>query len=194
MRDDLMSNTHHFASLRNQFLISMPSLEQSIFNHTVTYICDHNSQGAMGIIINTPMGITLGQVFEQLDIDSHYSSHKTHVLAGGPVNAQQGLVLHRNQGKWDSTLEVTPEICLTSSRDIIEAMAIDSAPVGAQLVLGYAGWGAGQLEQELKENFWLTMSAESSIIFDTPTEHRWSEAAKCLGIQLELVCSQIGHA
>lgn len=194
MSDDIEHDAKQVQSLRDHFLISMPSLEESIFNHTVTYVCDHNEHGAMGVIINHPMALTLGEVFDQLDLNADPTVEGIQVLAGGPVNAQQGLVLHRNQGSWESTLKVTQEICLTASKDIVEAMANKSGPASAQLALGYAGWSAGQLEQELSENCWLTMPADSSIIFDTPIEQRWAAAAKQLGIDLDLISAQAGHA
>lgn len=183
-----------FDSLRDHFLISMPSLEESIFNHTVTYICDHTEDGAMGIIINQPMLLTLGEVFEQLSLFTSPEVEHIQVLAGGPVNTQQGLVLHRDQGRWESTMRITPEICLTASKDIVEAMAQNTAPASAQLALGYAGWSEGQLEQELQDNCWLTMPADSSILFDTPSNERWAAAAKQLGVNLDLISSKAGHA
>ena len=186
--------TIDFGSLRNQFLIAMPSVEDSLFTHSLTYICDHNKHGAMGLIINQTLGISLADVFAQLSLPTSPQLEKSQVLAGGPVNAQQGLVLHRNEGKWDSTLHVTPDICVTASKDIVEAMANDQAPKGAQLILGYAGWSAGQLEEELNNNLWLTMPADSTIIFDTPTEQRWNAAAKILGIDLNLISACAGHA
>ena len=182
------------SSLRNHFLISMPSTDDSIFAHSVTYVCDHNEHGAMGMIINQPIGISLGDVFEQLDLKNNTAHGHRPVLAGGPVNAQQGLVLHRNQGQWESTLNITDEICLTASKDIIEAMSNHEGPQSAQLALGYAGWSPGQLEEELANNYWLTMPADSSIIFDTPLEQRWEAAAKQLGVDLDLVSRSAGHA
>lgn len=181
-------------SLRDQFLIAMPMLEDSLFSHSVTYICDHNEHGAMGVIINHPMDLTLGEVFDQLQLTTLASVRPTPVLAGGPVNAEQGLVLHRDEGKWESTMHVTPEICLTASRDIVEAMATGKGPKNAQLALGYAGWGAGQLEEEITNNCWLTLPASSSIIFDTPLEQRWTAAAQQLGVDINLVSAMAGHA
>lgn len=186
--------TQKFTSLRNQFLIAMPGLEDSLFTQSVTYICDHNEHGAMGVIVNHPIGITLGDVFDQLGIETLSSMRDAPVLAGGPVNAQQGLVLHRDEGIWESTLRVNEEICLTASKDIVEAMAIATGPKSAQLALGYAGWSSGQLEEELSNNFWLTLPAESNILFDTPPEQRWGAAAKQLGIDLNLISTSIGHA
>lgn len=188
------NDTDEFISLRNQFLIAMPSLKDSQFSHSVTYICDHNESGAMGVVINQVLGITLNDVFTQLELESDGENATRTVLAGGPVNSQQGLVLHRDQGNWESTLHITSEICLTASRDIVVAMAENRAPKSAQLALGYAGWSPGQLESEIAENCWLTMPADSRIIFDIPAEDRWAEAAKQLGIDMNLISSEAGHA
>lgn len=182
-----------FVSLRNQFLVSMPGLVDSIFARSVTYICDHSPQGAMGIIINHPLGITLDEVFQQLLLEPS-EDHHSPVLAGGPVNTQQGLVLHRKEGSWQSTMEITSEICITASKDIIEAMASGKGPKHAQLVLGYAGWSEGQLEEELGNNCWLTLPADERIIFEVPTEDRWNAVAEGLGIDLNLISNQLGHA
>ena len=183
-----------FVSLQNQFLIAMPSVDESLFSHSITYICDHNENGAMGVIINQPLGITLGDVFDQLELKTSPEIRSSQVLAGGPVNAQQGLVLHRDQGHWESTTHITSEICLTASKDIVEAMAESLGPSSAQLALGYAGWGSGQLEEELSNNYWLTMPADSAIIFDTAVDQRWNAAAKHFGIDINLVSSTAGHA
>ncbi|PCK09995.1 MAG: YqgE/AlgH family protein [Alteromonadaceae bacterium] len=182
-------------NLSGHFLIAMPNLVDSIFSHSVTYICDHNEHGAMGIVINQTLEATYDDVFKQLSLDpAAQVNTDTPVLAGGPVNPQQGFVLHRNEGKWDSTLQVSEEICLTTSRDIVAALANDCAPAGAQFALGYAGWSAGQLEEELSANSWLTVPANSSIIFDTPVQERWNAASKHIGVDLNLICSQAGHA
>lgn len=194
MTSEPTEESSEFDSLKDHFLISMPSLEKSIFNHTVTYICDHTEDGAMGIIINQPMPLTLGEVFEQLSLSTSPEIKNIQVLAGGPVNTQQGLVLHRDQGHWESTMHITSEICLTASKDIVEAMAQNTAPTSAQLALGYAGWSEGQLEQELQDNCWLTMPADSSILFDTPSAERWAAAAKQLGVDLDLISPEAGHA
>ncbi|MFT7559903.1 MAG: putative transcriptional regulator [Flavobacteriales bacterium] len=194
--DDSGNKKGEFMNLRNQFLIAMPGLKDSLFSHAVAYICDHNEEGAMGIVINQTLDITLDDVFSQLELtvsDSKPYEDRA-VLSGGPVNSEQGLVLHRDQGQWDSTLHITPEVCLTASRDIISAMAKGEAPKDAQLALGYAGWSAGQLESEIAENCWLTMPADAAIIFDIPAEERWNAAANQLGIDLNLISGSAGHA
>lgn len=180
--------------LRNHFLLAMPGLTDPMFTRSVTYICDHSEHGAMGIVLNQPLGITLTEVFDQLSLESKSAVGQNPVLAGGPVNTQRGFVLHRDQGSWDSTLHITSEICLTASRDIVAAIAEDHGPRSAQFALGYAGWNAGQLEEEIASNAWLTIEADSSIIFDTPVEQRWAAAANHLGIDLNLISSVAGHA
>jgi len=188
-------STTHAKCLRNHFLIAMPGLTDPLFSRSITYICDHSEHGAMGIVLNQPLGITLTDVFNQLALNSHSPSvGGKQVLAGGPVNTQRGFVLHRDQGSWDSTLHITSEICLTASRDIVAAIADESGPKSAQFALGYAGWGAGQLEDEVANNSWLTLEADSSIIFDIPIEHRWAAAAAQLGVDLNLISTIAGHA
>lgn len=172
----------------------MPGLTDPLFSRSVTYICDHSEHGAMGIVLNQPLGITLIEVFHQLSLDTSSPAGKTPVLAGGPVNTQRGFVLHRDQGSWDSTLHITSEICLTASRDIVAAIADNTGPKSAQFALGYAGWSPGQLEEEIASNAWLTIEADSSIIFDTPVEQRWAAAAAQLGVDLNLISTVAGHA
>jgi len=182
------------SSLRNYFLIAMPGLRGSIFSESVTYICDHSDQGAMGIVLNQPLNICLNEVFDQLALNYDKSAHQLPVLAGGPVNVQQGFVIHRNEGSWDSTLEITRDICLTASRDIVSAIADNRGPTGAQFALGYAGWSPGQLENEISANSWLTVPAEDKIIFEVPVHERRAAVAGQLGIDLNLISGTAGHA
>lgn len=148
----------------------------------------------MGIVINQPLDLTLGDVFEQLAIDYNPPLSSNPVLAGGPVNMQRGFVLHRDQGSWESTLRITSEVSLTASRDIVAAIAREEGPAHAQFALGYAGWSPGQLEEEINANSWLIVPADTSIIFDTPIDQRWSATARQLGIDLNLISSTAGHA
>ena len=185
----------HDHSLRDHFLIAMPSLADSYFSQTLTYICDHNAHGAMGIIINQGMDIEMPDVLAQLGIEYGGLQEYAPILAGGPVNEQQGLIVHRNEGqKWESSLAVTDSVSITASKDIVSAIAENRAPSGAQLVLGYAGWSPGQLEEEITRNSWLTAPADEAILFDTPVEKRWSAVAKQIGIDLNLISSSAGHA
>jgi putative transcriptional regulator len=181
-------------SLRNHFLIAMPGINDPQFTHSITYICDHNADGAMGVMINRPMDIYLQDVFEQLNIDYIQTNANTPVLSGGPVSTQRGFILHPTGGKWQSTLQISPEISLTASKDIISSLADGSGPANAQIALGYSGWGAGQLEAEIKENSWLTVPADAAILFNTPLELRWHAAAKSLGIDMNLMSLQFGNA
>ena len=188
------SKQTQLGSLRNQFLIAMPSLNESIFSHTITYICDHSEDGAMGLVINQPLGIDMSEIFKQLDYNSSGSHSLEPVLCGGPVQPERGFILHSPERRWESSLAVSDDIMLTASRDIIEAISHDQGPQKFLVTLGYAGWGAGQLEEEIANNAWLTLPANPSIIFDTPLEQRWSAASKSLGIDLNLISGTAGHA
>lgn len=181
-------------SLRNHFLIAMPGLKDPIFSQSVTYICEHNDEGAMGVVINHPLEITLGDIFDQMSLEHDGEFRSTPVLAGGPVHIERGFVLHSSNSSWQSTLKITDEISLTGSRDIVSAMARKEGPEQVQFALGYAGWTPGQLEEELAANSWLTLPADSSIIFSTPIEQRWTAAARELGVDINLISSVSGHA
>ncbi len=182
-------------SLRNHFLIAMPGLKDPNFSRTVTYICEHTEQGAMGIVINRPMDIRLGMVLSQLDIVAgDQSATDALVYLGGPVQPDRGFVLHSAGERFDSTLNVAPEISITTSRDILEAIADGRGPVQHLVALGYAGWGGGQLEEEMSANAWLSGPADRSIIFTTPVDARWQAAAGLLGVDLNLLSGDAGHA
>ncbi len=182
-------------NLTNHFLIAMPRLEDPNFFHTVTYICEHSREGAMGIVINRPMELHLADIFDQLEIQIS-SPHiaEQAVYLGGPVQSDRGFVLHDSTTSWNSTLRVTPEISVTTSLDILEAIAADKGPAKSLVALGYAGWGAGQLESELAQNAWLSGPAESEIIFNRPSQERWQAAADLLGVDLNLLSGDAGHA
>jgi putative transcriptional regulator len=181
--------------LRDHFLLAMPCLNEGIFSHSITYICEHGESGAMGIVINQPLDLSVGEIFDHLQIESLTDFDELPVLAGGPVQIDHGFVLHRNCEKtWEASLKVTPEITLTTSRDILRAIAADEGPPDHLIAQGYEGWAAGQLEQELAENSWLTLPADSDIIFSTPTEGRLAAAAALLGIDMNLISVEAGHA
>lgn len=181
-------------SLRGHFLIAMPSLRDPIFANTITYVCEHSREGALGIVVNHPLELDLGEIFKQLDLESTNPLASMPVLSGGPVQMDRGFVLHPRGEKWESTIEVSSDISLTASRDIMVSLAENKGPQKALVALGYAGWGAGQLEEEIGQNSWLTVPADSSILFDTPCEQRWTAASKYLGIDLNLIHSTAGHA
>lgn len=182
-------------SLRDHFLLAMPSLTEGIFSHSVTYICEHGESGAMGIVINQPLDLSVAEIFDHLQINSLRDFSAAPVMAGGPVQIDHGFVLHRDShDEWEASLHVTEEITLTTSRDILRAIAHGTGPEDYLIALGYAGWSAGQLEQELAENSWLTLPADSDIIFATPHEQRQAAAAALLGIDMNLISGEAGHA
>ncbi len=182
-------------NLTNQFLIAMPSLKDPNFEKSVTYICAHNEEGAMGILINKPLGIDLGEIFEQMDIPvSNSEAHNKMIFHGGPVHTNRGFILHHASKEWDSSIIVSDEICVTTSKDILEAIATGNGPDEALIALGYAGWADGQLEQEMMDNAWLNGPANLEIIFNTPFEQCWQSAADHMGVDIEKISSDIGHA
>ena len=181
--------------LKNHFLIALPSLGDQNFSHTVTYICDHSEDGAMGIVLNRPTQLQLTDVLNHMNIaDSGTTTSTQKIYSGGPVEEERGFVLHTSASPWNSTMKVSEDISITTSRDILEAIASGSGPERSFLALGYAGWGAGQLEKELKEDSWLSGPTDSNIIFDLPADQRWQAAASLLGVDLNLISSVTGHA
>lgn len=180
--------------LTNHLLIAMPNLRDPNFEHTVTFICEHNDNGAMGIVINRPVDIDIREVFEQMKIPVEAEVGKVPIFLGGPVEEQRGFVLHTGGRKWDSSLRVDQQLSVTTSRDILEAMARGTGPERALIALGYAGWGGGQLEQEMLENAWLSAPAEQSILFELAPTKRWEAAARLLGIDLNTLSTETGHA
>jgi putative transcriptional regulator len=182
-------------SLTNQFLIAMPGLQDPNFSRTVTFVCEHSEAGAMGIVINRPMEIQLGEVLLQLEIDAPTRDvRELPVYLGGPVQTDRGFVIHDGDHDFDSTLTVTPNLRVTTSRDVLEAIASGNGPAHHLIALGYAGWGEGQLEQEMIANAWLSGPADPEILFATPSAERWQSAAQRLGVDLNLLSGQAGHA
>lgn len=182
-------------SLTNHFLIAMPGLQDPNFSRTVTYVCEHTEHGAMGIVINRPIEIQLGEVLEQLDIvvRSPEAAGAT-VYLGGPVQTDRGFVIHCGPLEFDSTLRIAADIRVTTSRDVLEAIAEGRGPAQSLIALGYAGWGSGQLEDELSANAWLNGPASDDIIFNLPPTQRWQAAAQLLGVDLNLLSGEAGHA
>ncbi len=182
--------------LTNQFLIAMPTLLDPNFFHSVAYICEHNQNGAMAIIINQPVDLTVGELMEQMDQHPLQDDmlKKQPVFRGGPVDVERGFVLHQTGEPWEATLPVTEQISLTTSNDIITAMAAGRGPENSLVALGYAGWGAGQLEEEIRSNAWLNVAANSQIIFDAEVSTRWEAAAKLIGIDIHQLTGDAGHA
>lgn len=182
--------------LANQLLIAMPTLADPNFSQTVALICEHTDKGALGIVLNRPVGMALGEVFDQLHLPGNdVALREQPVLRGGPVQGDRGFVLHRPTGRaWDSTLVVSETLQVTTSRDVLAALAAGTGPSQAVVALGYAGWDAGQLEDEIRQNAWLNAPCDDSIIFDLPFERRWHAAAKLIGIDLGRLSPQSGRA
>ena len=182
-------------TLTSQLLIAMPGMADPNFSSTVTLICEHNDDGALGIVINRPLNLKLGGLLEQLQVEDPDPAALDHpVLMGGPVGPERGFVLHDGAHRYENSLAVSGEICLTLSRDIIDAMAHGKGPQKSLVALGYAGWDAGQLEAEMLANSWLNVPATPEIVFDMPFDDRWTAAAQALGIDLTLLSPEAGHA
>ena len=182
-------------SLCNQLLIAMPGMLDPNFSTTVTLVCEHNDEGALGIVINRPMDIKLEGLFEQLDVTDADRSIANHpVLNGGPVARERGFVLHNPSSAFESSVTVSDEVQLTLSRDVIDAMAAGSGPDKSLVALGYAGWEPGQLEAEILSNTWLTVPAKPEVIFDIPFNDRWTVAAQTIGIDISQISPDAGHA
>ncbi|MFN2309136.1 MAG: YqgE/AlgH family protein [Gammaproteobacteria bacterium] len=182
------------AYLSNHFLIAMPNLADPNFFHTVTYICEHDADGAMGIVINRPLDLHLTDILTHMDLQAGPESAQLPVFQGGPVQTERGFVLHEPLGAWEATLPVGGQIGVTASQDVLAAIAAGQGPRRVLIVLGYAGWGAGQLEREMAENAWLSGPASAEVLFDTPVEKRWAAAAALLGVDLNLLSGDTGHA
>jgi putative transcriptional regulator len=183
--------------LANHFLIAMPSMLDPIFGGSVVYMCEHNDDGALGVIINKPTDMMMNTLFERIDleleIDAGQMSNRP-VMFGGPVQVERGFVLHAPYGEFSSMMKVTDDIALTTSKDVLEAVAAGAGPRRLLVTLGCAGWSAGQLEEEITRNGWLTVKADPAIIFDMPVEERFAAAIKLLGIDPMMLTGEAGHA
>ena len=181
--------------LNEQLLIAMPSLLDTMFERSVSLVCQHDADGAMGLVLNQCSDFTLGALFDQLDLTcENPSTRNVPVLTGGPVQPERGFVLHQDGGTWESSLHLSNGLTVSTSRDILQALAAGDGPGRFQVLLGYSGWTAGQLEQEISENSWLNAPVDAEIIFNRPVEQRWQAAAQLLGVDLSLISSQAGHA
>ncbi len=182
-------------NLSNHFLIAMPSMLDPVFGGTVVYLCEHNRQGALGMVINRPTDIRMADLFERLDLKPEIEWLAARpVMFGGPVQEDRGFVLHSPEGEFSSMLKVTDDIAFTTSRDVLEAVAAGSGPQKVLVGIGYSGWSAGQLEQEISRNGWLTVAADPDVIFELPYEERYKAALKLLGIDPSKLALGAGHA
>ena len=182
-------------NLTHHFLIAMPNMVDPNFARSLTYICEHNEQGALGVVVNRPIELTLEALFEQIEIPLRDRALAgLPVYFGGPVQVDRGFVLHRPASGWQSTLSINRDIGLTTSKDILEAVGEGRGPAEILVSLGYAGWAPGQIEQELGQNAWLTVPAQADLIFHLPAEQRFSAAMDLLGVDLARLSDDVGHA
>ena len=182
-------------NLTDHFLIAMPAMDDPYFSRTLIYIAEHNDQGALGLIVNRPIDMDLATLFEKIEVPLESPNvGRLPVYFGGPVQTDRGFVLHRPVGNWQSTLVVTSEVGLTSSRDVVQAVGKDGQPGEIMVTLGYSGWSAGQLENELVQNAWLTVPADPRILFELPFEERLPSAMETLGIDFANLSEKAGHA
>ena len=182
-------------NLTHHFLIAMPNMADPNFAHTLTYVCEHNPDGALGLVVNRPIEMTLSSLFEQIDVPlANRGLCETPVLFGGPVQVDRGFVLHRPLGNWQSTLAIGDDLGLTTSKDILEAVGRGEGPRNLLVSLGYAGWSPGQIESEITQNAWLTVEAKDAIIFDIPAEERLPAAMGLLGLDFARLADVAGHA
>lgn len=180
--------------LNNQFLVAMPSLDDEQFAQTVTFVCEHSEDGALGLVINRPSDLSVAGMLGHMDMASLESLESAPVFWGGPVSPERGFVLHPTGTEWEATLDVSSELSITSSRDILQAIGNGEGPEEYLITLGYAGWGAGQLEEELLHNAWLNVPPDRQILFRTAPPARWEAAIKLLGLDVSFLASNAGHA
>lgn len=173
----------------------MPAMVDPNFARTLTYICEHNDQGALGVVINRPLDMNLSALFERIDVPLAASGFGgMPVYYGGPVQTDRGFVLHRPAGEWQATLAISGDIGLTSSRDILQSVGSTGQPQEIIVSLGYAGWAAGQLEWEMAQNAWLSVPADPRVIFDMPADQRLAAAMQLLGVSFASLSDVAGHA
>jgi putative transcriptional regulator len=182
-------------NLTNHFLIAMPAMADDNFSRTLVYVAEHNEEGALGVIVNRPLDLSVKELLERVEIPPQSGDMaNAPIFFGGPVQTDRGFVLHRPLGEWQSSLQITSDIALTSSKDILQTLAEKGEPKDVLITLGYAGWGAGQLEEELAQNGWLTVPADPSIIFEVEITSRLDAAMRLLGIDFANLSDVAGHA
>jgi putative transcriptional regulator len=185
-------------NLANHFLIAMPSMQDPIFGGTVVYVCEHNENGVLGVVINKPTDMTMEVLFDRIDLEVSSAAERhlesEPIMFGGPVQDDRGFVLHTPGARYSSSLTVTNDVAFTTSIDVLEAVARGNGPERMMVSIGYAGWSPGQLEDELARNGWLTVAADPRIVFDVPIEERYNAAMKLLGFDPLMLNSEAGHA
>ncbi len=182
-------------SLKNQFLVAMPGLEDDNFSHTVSLLCEHNDNGAIGLIINRPTDLSLSAMLDQMGVKHESADVDEHVVFwGGPVQPERGFVVHKAPGGWESCMPISRDLFITTSRDVLAAIGEGRGPKEFLVTLGYAGWSAGQLENEILANSWLNTPVDASVLFSTPARSRWQSATRLLGLDVTQLSSGAGHA
>jgi putative transcriptional regulator len=193
--EEMNSQKKTVTSLKNHFLLAMPGLDDPNFSQSIVYICEHSTDGAMGLIINQQLDIPVKAIFKQLNLAYHEEHGDGLIFDGGPVARDRGFILHRTSTEqWESTVSISDEVSLTASKDILSDLAIGAGPEHALVTLGYSSWEAGQLEEELTTNSWLTIPANSAIIFNIDCHKRAEAAASSIGLDLSMLSSEMGHA
>jgi len=184
-----------FQTYEGKLLLAMPGMGDPRFYKSVIYMCSHDAEGAMGIVINHPVeGLTFTELLDQLEVKGPLPEAEVPIFSGGPVETGRGFVLHTADYFQQSTMKIDDEISLSATVDILTSLAKRSGPKKALLALGYAGWGAGQLEEEITSNSWLTVDASEALIFDTPVEEKWTKAMAKAGIDSFKLSAEAGHA
>ena len=179
----------------NRFLIAMPTLEDPTFQKTVTLVCEHSEEGALGLIVNRLSDHSLGELLQQLGhLKVDTDKFNIPIYTGGPVQPERGFVLHSGEGEWESSLCVAEGLYVSTSKDVMDAIAVGEGPKKYMITLGYAGWGENQLEEEMIDNAWISIPATADIIFDTESDDRWSKAASTIGVDLATMSNMVGHA
>jgi putative transcriptional regulator len=179
-------------NLKNHFLIAMPQLADINFSGTLIFICDHDEKGALGLVVNQPSQLELSDICAQLNVDLKATDQP--IYYGGPVECERGFVLHNADPRWHGSLMISPEIALSTSRELLQDIALGRGPAQTLITLGYAGWGEGQLEQEMSDNAWLSCQADPDILFNTPDEKKLQRAMQSLGVDAGRLSHQSGHA
>ncbi|WP_420468736.1 YqgE/AlgH family protein [Panacagrimonas sp.] len=183
------------STLKNQFLVAMPGLEDENFRQTVSLLCEHNDSGAIGLVINRPTDLTLTAMLDQMGVAHESMDAVDHVVFwGGPVQPERGFVVHREPGGWESCMPIGNELFITTSRDVLAAIGEGRGPKEFLVTLGYAGWGAGQLEDEILQNSWLNTPVDRQVLFHLPARNRWQSATRLLGLDVTQIGSGAGHA
>ncbi len=180
--------------LAHNFLLAMPGLTGDYFADSLTYICEHNEDGAMGLIVNRPSEVSLVELFAQLGLASNHDLVDTPVMEGGPVALERGFVLHAGDRTFESSHQLADDLYLSTAIDVLDAIVQSEGPENYLVTLGYAGWGAGQLEDEMSRNVWLSAPADTKVLFNTPFAERLNVAANTLGIDFSLIAGRPGHA